>query len=67
MSRVEIKGQGLAERWQALIGTNGIKSKADLARYLGVSRAKVSKVFRILYNTVPVGYMSGRYILLMQP
>ncbi len=46
MSRDEIKGQALqfAERWQALIGTNGIKSKADLARYLGVSKARVTKV-----------------------
>jgi len=38
----------LAERWQELIGTNGIKSKADLARYLGVSRARVTKVLRRL-------------------
>jgi len=45
-SRDEIKVQAfqLAEQWQALIGTNGIKSKADLARYLGVSRARVTKV-----------------------
>ena len=35
-------------RWQALIGTNGIKSKADLARYLGVSRARVTKVLKRL-------------------
>ena len=38
----------MAERWQELIGTNGIKSKADLARYLGVSRARVTKVLRRL-------------------
>jgi len=49
-SRDEIRRQALelAERWQALIGTNGIKSKADLARYLGVSRARVTKVLRRL-------------------
>ena len=28
-----------ALQWHALIGTNGIESKADLARYLGISRA----------------------------
>ena len=45
-SRDEIKSQSvrLAEQWQALIGTNGIESKADLARYLGVARARVTQV-----------------------
>jgi DNA-binding MarR family transcriptional regulator len=32
----------------ALIGTNGIETKADLARYLGVSRPRVTKVLRRL-------------------
>lgn len=52
MSRDEIKGQALqlAERWQALIGTNGIKSKADLARYLGVSRPRVTQVLERLVD-----------------
>ena len=46
MSRDEIKGQALelAERWKTLIGTNDIETKADLARYFGVSRARVTKV-----------------------
>ena len=35
-------------QWQALIGTNGIESKADLARYLGVSRARVTHVLQRL-------------------
>ncbi|HUS73369.1 MAG TPA: hypothetical protein VMY06_09915 [Sedimentisphaerales bacterium] len=47
-SRDEIRGQALelAERWLALIGTNGIETKADLAKYLGVSRARVTQVLR---------------------
>ncbi len=46
MSRDEIKSQALelAERWKTLIGTNDIETKADLARYLGVSRDRVTKV-----------------------
>jgi len=46
MSRDEIRCQALElpERWQALIGTNGIETRADLARYLRVSRARVTKV-----------------------
>ena len=50
MSRDEIRRQAfqLAEQWQALIGTNGIKTKADLARYLGVTRARITKVLRRL-------------------
>ena len=51
-SRDEIKRQAfqLAERWQALIGTNGIKTKADLARYIGVSRARVTQVLNRLVD-----------------
>ncbi len=47
-SRDEIRRQALefAERWLALIGTNGIKTRADLARYLGVTRARVAQVLR---------------------
>jgi hypothetical protein len=50
MSREKIKSQALelAERWKNLIGTNDIETKADLARYLGVSRARVTKVLRRL-------------------
>ena len=50
MSLDEIKRQAieLAKRWKALIGTNGIKTRADLARYLGISRDKVTKVLRRL-------------------
>jgi hypothetical protein len=49
-SRDEIKMRGLqlAEQWQALIGTNGVESKADLARYLGISRARVTRVLKRL-------------------
>jgi len=31
-------------KWQALIGSNGIESKSDLARYLGISRARITHV-----------------------
>jgi len=49
-SRAQIKAEGIqkAVDWQALIGTNGIESKADLARYLGVARARVTQVLRRL-------------------
>ncbi|UCE99638.1 MAG: hypothetical protein JSV82_00800 [Planctomycetota bacterium] len=45
MSRDEIRSQGLqlAEQWQALISTNGIETRADLAKYLGISRARVTQ------------------------
>jgi hypothetical protein len=45
-SRAQIKSEGMqrAMNWQALIGTNDIESKADLARYFGVSRARVTQV-----------------------
>lgn len=36
--------------WQALIGTNGIETKADLAKYLGISRASVTYVLKRLVN-----------------
>jgi len=51
-SRAQIKAEGIrrAMDWQNLIGTNGIKSKADLAKYLGVSRARVTHVFKRLIN-----------------
>ena len=49
-SRIQIKAKGIqrAMDWQALIGTNGIESKADLARYLCVSRARVTYVLKRL-------------------
>jgi len=45
-SRAQITADGIqkAIEWQALIGTNGIETRADLARYLGVSRARVTQV-----------------------
>jgi len=39
-----------AIQWQALIGTNGISSRADLARYLGVSRTRVTQALKRLTN-----------------
>ena len=38
----------LVDFWQSLIGTDGVESKADLARYLGISRARVTQVLRRL-------------------
>ena len=37
-----------ARKWKALIGINGIESRADLARYLGISRARVTQVLKRL-------------------
>jgi hypothetical protein len=45
-SPLKIEGIERAKQWKALIGTNGIESKADLARYLGVSRARVTQVLK---------------------
>lgn len=39
---------GCDDSYGKVIGTNGIKSKADLARYLGISRARVTQVFKRL-------------------
>jgi hypothetical protein len=52
MSRDEIGKQAfeLAERWQALLGTNGINRKSDLARYVGASRPRVTQVLKRLNN-----------------
>jgi len=51
-SRAQIKAEGIqgAIQWQALIGTTGIETKADLARFLGISRAKVTQVLKRLVN-----------------
>ena len=51
MSRGEItsKSLQLTERWQTLISTNGIETRVDLARFLSVSRAKVTKGSRRLF------------------
>jgi hypothetical protein len=52
MTRNEIRNQSLqlAKTWHALIGTDGIESRADLARHLGVSRASITQVLRRLRN-----------------
>ncbi|MHC4572906.1 MAG: MarR family transcriptional regulator [Planctomycetota bacterium] len=49
-SKTQIKADGIqrAIQWQCLIGTNDIETKADLARYLGVSRARVTQVLKKL-------------------
>jgi hypothetical protein len=47
-SQLRLEGVERARQWKALIGTNGIKSRADLARHLGISRARVTQVFRRL-------------------
>jgi hypothetical protein len=50
-SRTQIKADGIqkAIQWQELIGTNGIESKADQARYIGISQAIVTQVLRRLF------------------
>jgi len=54
-TRTQIKTDGIqrAMQWQSLIGTNGIESKADLARYLSVSRARVTQVLNRLVDHHP--------------
>ena len=49
-TRAQITADGIqrAIDWQALIGTNGIETRADLARYLEVSRARVTQVLKRL-------------------
>jgi predicted HTH transcriptional regulator len=51
-SRAQITADGIqrAIEWKTLIGTNGIETRADLARYLGVSRARVTRVLKRLIN-----------------
>ena len=42
--RVVVDKTARAERWRAMIDGEQIKTRADLARYLGVSRARVTQV-----------------------
>ena len=51
-SRAQITADGIqkAVQWQTLISTNGIETRADLARYLGVSRARVTQVLNQLVD-----------------
>jgi len=53
--------QGPAHRWQALIGINDIKSKADLARYFGVSRSRVTQVLKRLSTKTIITSHSSLY------
>ena len=54
-SRSQIKAEAIqrAVEWQNLIGTNGIESKADLAKHLGISRARVTQVLNRLVGHHP--------------
>ncbi len=36
--------QAVAKRWQAMLDTGQVRNRADLARHLGVSRARVTQV-----------------------
>jgi len=47
-SLIRLEAVERARQWKALIGTNGIESRADLARYLGISRARVTQVLKHL-------------------
>ena len=49
-TQIEAEGIQRAIQWWALIDTNGIESKADLAGYLGVSRARITRVLKKLIN-----------------
>ena len=40
-----------AQEWEAMLGSPGIETRADLARHLGVSRARVTQALAVL--TVP--------------
>jgi len=51
--------QGVLARalaWEAMLGTRGIETRADLARQLGVSRARVTQALAVL--TVPARLMN---------
>ena len=49
-SRLQLRLEAIdrARKWKDLIGNNGIESRADLARYLGISRARVTQVLKRL-------------------
>ena len=48
----EVKGVlARALEWEAMLGSPGIETRADLARHLGVSRARVTQALAVL--TVP--------------
>ncbi len=47
-SQLKLEAIERARRWKAIIGTNGIESRADLSRHLGVSRARVTQVLNRL-------------------
>ena len=38
----------LAREWQRLLETGGFSSKAELSRTLGISRARVTQILRVL-------------------
>ena len=54
MNPIKPRGINKAKERQALFGTNSIETKADLARHLGISRARVTQVLRKLPNHHPV-------------
>ena len=45
-----------AQAWESMFGTPGIETRADLARQLGVSRARVTQALAVL--TVPARLMN---------
>ena len=47
-SQIKIESIDRARQWKALIGMDGIETRADLARYLGISRARVTQVLKCL-------------------
>ena len=49
-SQLKLEAIERARQWKSLIGTNGFKTRADLARYLGISRARITQVLQRLSN-----------------
>jgi hypothetical protein len=47
-SQLRLEAIDRAKQWKVLIGTNGIKNQADLARFLGISSARVHQVLKRL-------------------
>ncbi|MHC4584855.1 MAG: hypothetical protein ACYS3N_10010, partial [Planctomycetota bacterium] len=47
-SKLRQEGIEQAMQWKVLIDTNGIESRAELARYPVISRARVTQVLRRL-------------------
>jgi len=49
-SQLRLEAIERATQWKSLIGTDGIETRANLSRYFGISRARVTHVLKRLAN-----------------